>query len=255
MNFANQHSMNADATAPRSGFRLGKAVPTLAALLVIVVTARMGIWQLDRAAQRDMAAEKLRAAHLAPPIALGPQPLADVQAVAFYPAQARGEWVPEKVIFLDNQVYQGQAGFQILMPLRLAGSGLHVLVNRGWVKSMADRQHLPRILTAGGVQTIEGDIHPRTPRVGSVSRNAREGAIWSEVTPETFAAWSGLSMQPLILYQTNHAEDGLIRDWPAPDSGAERNRGYAVQWFALAAMTFIFWGYYFFRARIRASSS
>ena len=255
MNFGNQHSMNTIATGSRSGFRLGKIVPTLAALLVIAVTARMGIWQLDRAAQRDMAAERLRVAHLAPPIALGVQPLAEVESIMSYPAQARGEWVPGKMVFLDNQVHQGQVGFQVLMPLRLADSGLHVLVNRGWIKSMTDRQHLPSIVAAGGMQTIEGGIYPRTPRVGSVGKNAREGIIWSEVTPETFAAWSGLPMQPLILYQTSPADDGLIRDWLAPGSGAERNRGYAVQWFALAAMTFIFWGCYFFRGRIRTSSS
>lgn len=255
MNFGNKHFMNVSATGVRPGFRLEKILPTLAALLVIAITTRLGIWQLDRAAQRDMAAARLRTAHLAPPIALGTQPLADVESVTSYPAQASGEWVPEKVVFLDNQVHQGQVGFQVLMPLRLANGDLHVLVNRGWVKSMADRRHLPRIVTAGGMQTIEGDIYPRTPRVGSVGKNARDGAIWSEVTPAAFAAWSGLSVHPLILYQTSSTDDGLTRDWPSPDNGAERNRGYAVQWFALAAMTFIFWGYHFFRGRAEAPSA
>lgn len=228
--------------------RLKKILPTLAAMVVIAVTTRLGFWQLDRAHQRDALEAKMLAARSAPPVLLGTD-LVDAMPLEVHPAQAEGEWVPDKIVLLDNQVYQTQAGFQVLMPLRLAGSGMHVLVNRGWIRGTGDRHQLPRVITAGGMQTISGLIRQRTPRVGSVGKMARNGIVWSEVTPEEFAIWSGLRMQPLVLYQTSMAQDGLVRDWPHPASGAERNRGYALQWFAFAAMTVIFWGYYFVRGR------
>jgi surfeit locus 1 family protein len=39
--------------------------------------------------------------------------------------------------------------------------------------------------------------------------------------------------------QKDVIEDGLIRAWEKPESGASKNIGYAVQWFSLAITTFI----------------
>ena len=229
---------------------LRKILPTLAAVLVVGVTLRLGFWQLDRAHQREAIEAKMLVAQLAPPVILRSE-LIDAKSLEARQAQAQGEWVVDRMILLDNQIYQGQVGFQVLMPLRLMGSNRHVLVNRGWIRGTGDRHQQPHVITAGGVQTISGLIYQRTPRVGSVGKDARDGIIWSEVTPEGFSAWSGLRLQPLVLYQTSSAQDGLVRDWPHPGSGADRNRGYAIQWFAFAMMAAVFWGYYFVRGQIR----
>ncbi len=232
-------------------YHLKKSIPTLAALLVILVTARLGFWQLDRAHQRDALEERMLAVKSVSPIVLGAS-LIDAKRFAAYPAKVQGEWVKEKTLFLDNQIYQGQVGFQVLMPLRIMGSDLSVLVNRGWTHGMNDRSQLPQIITPEGVQTVEGIIHERTPRVGSVGQDAKNGVIWSQVEPGAYSAWAKLHVQPLVLYQTSTAQDGLVRDWPHPGNGADRNRGYALQWFSLAAMTLIFWGYYFIRRNRQA---
>jgi len=223
-----------------------RIVPTLAAILVIAVTLRMGFWQLDRARQRDALETQLSAVRNAVPLQLGTE-MFDGKVLEFHPAQVRGEWVKDKLVFLDNQVYQGQAGFEILMPLHVPGTDTNVLVNRGWIRGTSDRSRLPDVVTPAGMQSVTGLIRERTPRVGSVGAGARTGNIWSEVTPAGFAEWAGLSLQPLVLYQTSETQDGLIRDWPHPGNGADRNRGYALQWFAMAVVTAAFWGYYFFR--------
>jgi len=221
-------------------------VPTIAAFLVMAVTLRLGFWQLDRAQQRDVQEARLSAVRSATPLLLGTERV-DGRVSKFHPAQVHGEWVRGKLVFLDNQVYQGQAGFEILMPLHVSGTEVNVLVNRGWIRGTGDRGRLPDVLTPDGVQLVTGLIRELTPRVGSVGIAARNGNIWSEVTPAAFAEWAGLPVQPLVLYQTSAAQDGLIRDWPHPGSGADRNRGYALQWFALATMALAFWAYYFFR--------
>jgi surfeit locus 1 family protein len=223
-----------------------KIAPTIAAFLVMAVTLRLGFWQLDRAQQRDAQEARLSAVRSATPLLLGNERV-DGRVFEFHPARVHGEWVRGKRVFLDNQVYQGQAGFEILMPFHVSGTDVNVLVNRGWIRGTGDRGRLPDVLTPDGVQLLTGLIRERTPRVGSVGIAARNGNIWTEVTPEAFAEWAGLPVQPLVLYQTSAAQDGLIRDWPHPGSGADRNRGYALQWFALATMTLAFWAYYFFR--------
>jgi surfeit locus 1 family protein len=241
--------MTADAPPPpMHPFCLIKLLPTVAAAIVVAVTVSLGFWQLDRAHQRDEMESKMLMAKASPPLILGAGPI-DARLLEVYSAQAQGEWVPSRMVLLDNQIYQGQVGFQVLMPLRLVGRSMHVLVNRGWIKGTKERHQLPQVTTTDGTQIISGLIRQRTPQVGSVGKGARNGIIWSEATPEEFAAWSGLQMQPLILYQTSVAQDGLVRDWPQPGSGADRNRGYALQWFAFAVMTVIFWGYYSVRGQ------
>lgn len=240
--------MNSPSLAGGSRKWCRRALPTLAAALVIGATLRLGFWQLDRTRQREVTEAQLNAVRTQPPIVLG-EARVDGKTHEFHPAQVQGEWVPEKTIFLDNQIHQGQVGFDVLMPIRLANANINVLVDRGWVAGSGDRSRLPNIVTPQGTQRITGLVRERTPRVGSVGIGARNGAVWSEVTPADFAVWSGLSVQPLVLYQTSMAEDGLIRDWPSPGSGADRNRGYAVQWFAMALVTAALWGYYSFRGK------
>jgi hypothetical protein len=47
---------------------------------------------------------------------------------------------------------------------------------------------------------------------------------------------SGLNLLPVVLMQTSRANDGLIRVWPEPSVDADKNIGYATQWFGFAAI-------------------
>jgi surfeit locus 1 family protein len=45
-------------------------------------------------------------------------------------------------------------------------------------------------------------------------------------------------LQPFVIQQTDFvpaARDGLVRDWPVPTTGVERNYGYMLQWWGMAA--------------------
>ncbi|MDD5175612.1 MAG: SURF1 family protein [Sterolibacterium sp.] len=219
--------------------------PTLAAIVVIVVTVSLGRWQLDRAQFREQLAAHYNEMAKLPPTAIGSK-LIDASQLAYHRVSASGRWLTEYGIFLDNQVYQGQAGFDVYMPLRLEGSDTCLLVNRGWVVAGRDRAHLPEIRTPWGNVEVYGTVQlpARFKELGSAYR---QGRIWENITPERFRKWSGLTLQPVFIQQTGDPGDGLIRDWPRPDNGADRNRGYAFQWFAMAVLAFVLWVYHFFR--------
>ncbi|WP_308601797.1 SURF1 family cytochrome oxidase biogenesis protein [Massilia sp. Dwa41.01b] len=53
---------------------------------------------------------------------------------------------------------------------------------------------------------------------------------------------SGLALLPFFVQQTGPGQPGetLVRDWPLPASGVDKHRGYAFQWYALAAMAALF---------------
>lgn len=226
-----------------------KLAPTLAALIVMAMTLALGVWQIGRGHEKDALASRFDALAKAPPLNIDAQILAFPETLEYHPAIAHGTWAPEHAVFLDNKVNQGRVGFQIIMPLRLSGSDTYLLVNRGWLPASGDRSLLPEPQTATGMVSVKGFLRVSTDRFKELSDTYREGRIWENVTIERFAAWSKFMLQPVVMYQTDPVEDGLLRDWARPDSGSERNFGYALQWFALSALTGFFWLRYVFRRK------
>jgi cytochrome oxidase assembly protein ShyY1 len=39
-----------------------------------------------------------------------------------------------------------------------------------------------------------------------------------------------------VIEQTSDARDGLVRAWDRPDTGVDRHRSYALQWYSFAAL-------------------
>lgn len=223
--------------------------PSLAALLVIALTFSLGLWQLDRAAFKEERARQFDSLAQQPPIWISGQLLAAEQ-IKYRPVSARGEWLTEYAVYLDNQVRKGQVGYFVYMPLRLDRSDLCILVNRGWIAAGVDRAHLPQVSSPGGSISVSGNARLSSVHFKELSKDYREGRIWENLTTDRFMQWSGLKLQPFELWQTDQAADGLARDWIRPDSGADKNRAYAFQWFALAGLTGCLWAYYFFRKEV-----
>jgi cytochrome oxidase assembly protein ShyY1 len=56
---------------------------------------------------------------------------------------------------------------------------------------------------------------------------------------EKLSQQTGLNLMPVVLLQTSASNDGLIREWPEPSVDADKNVGYAMQWFGFATICFI----------------
>ena len=148
----------------------------------------------------------------------------------------RGEFLQRYTALLDNKVNRGRPGYHVVQPLRLA-DGRHVLVNRGWVAAPVHREQLPQLRTPPGPHDIEGRVLDHFPRAYAPSGAQPEGRVWQNVELTTFAVWSGLQLEPYVIEQHSPLADGLARNWPQPDSGAERHESYALQWYALAVLS------------------
>lgn len=217
-------------------------IPFVAAAFAAAIGISLGQWQTQRAAEKESIEAKLSARESAAPVRLSPAPQA-VDEVEYRRVAITGEFLGEWTVFLDNRPYKGMAGFYVLTPLKLAGSDRYVLVARGWAKrDVADRTKLPSIVTPRGMVGIEG-IARRNPghvlQLGK-AEPLRPGAIVQNVDIGELAQTAKLQMLPLIVEQTTDMQDGLVRDWPRPSTGVDKHRGYAFQWYALAATALIF---------------
>jgi surfeit locus 1 family protein len=222
------------------------------ALVGVVAFVALGNWQLRRADERRALAAAQRAALAAPAKPLPGVPV-DASAYAMRRIEVRGTFLPAYTIYLDNRIRDGRVGYEIVTPLRLAGSRLHIAVLRGWVAGTGSRAELPRVRTLSGEQTIDGLALAGIPQRFEPSGAAPEGQVWQNFTVERYRAATGLALQPLLLEQRSDDGDGLSRDWPPHGAGAERNENYALQWYSLAALSIILWVVLSFRRHAPAA--
>lgn len=226
--------------------------PTLAAVIGIAVTAALGTWQLTRGAEKRELKRRFDAQLAQPPVHVGPVELA-AAGIELRRVEARGVFEPRYGIYLDNRILHGVPGYHVVMPLRIEHSQRYVLVNRGWIARPALRSELPRVRTPTESVSITGVAMTPGRRILELSSVVVEGAIWQNLTIERYRSAMPIEVQPFVVRQDSPLDDGLVREWDAPDFGIEKHYGYAFQWFALAATIFIFYVVTQFRRRPRAS--
>lgn len=230
--YSNPSSMTGIRIAGRT-FRPGW-VPSLAAAAFIALTVALGNWQTRRAE------EKLAAGRMLDEAAQGavlrvPAERADAAGFERRRVAARGTFVASGTFFLDNKVAHGVAGYQVVTPLKLDGASMHVLVNRGWIAA-GERSKLPDVPTPEGVQAVEGMATVPSARFLELAPEAGSGRLRENLVIAREEKRLGLSLQPFVVEQTSDAPDGLSRAWDRPDTGVERHRSYALQWYSFAAL-------------------
>ena len=215
-----------------------KLLPTVAAVAAVLTTAFLGNWQLHRAAYKLELQQCVEFAAHRPPLQV-PTSLVPTEDLAYYRVEARGEFRPELSIFLDNKVHDGVVGYEVLTPLKLANSQMYVLVDRGWVAATATRSETPVVRTPGGELQLEGFAVPPPTRFLELSSQVVTGRVWQNLHLERYERQYKIALQPVVVQQRNDLEDGLVRDWKPLDTGVDKHRAYALQWFVMSAVIII----------------
>ena len=224
---------------------MSKYIPTLAAVAAVILFTALGFWQLGRADEKRAVASDFAAA--GPAIEWRQIP---VDAPRYQRVSLSGRFDPAHQFLLDNRSHESVAGVEVLTPFIL-DDGSAVLVNRGWLPFGATRQDLPAIDVDGERRTLVGRID-ELPRPG----------IW--LKPPAATGWPRLVQYPRMEELSFHlgrklaprqvlldpaVPDGYVRKWLVPGTTADRNLGYAVQWFAFAAAAAAIWFVLNFRKR------
>jgi surfeit locus 1 family protein len=213
----------------------------LAAVVASALTARLGVWQLSRAAQKVALQTLLDGRATLPPLGMGELATTPEQAAAQHYRRVRltGHWVPARTVFLDNRQMNDAPGFFVVTPLMLTGSADAVLVQRGWApRDQLDRTAVPKVPSPGGEVEVEGVVAPSPGRLYEFSTLA-SGPIRQNLPIASFAAETGLALRPFTVLQSDSSStrgDGLRRQWARPAIDVQMHYGYAFQWFALSAL-------------------
>jgi surfeit locus 1 family protein len=212
--------------------------------------------------------------------AAGTAPTTDPQALLHRRVNLRGAWLHQHTAFLDNRFMAGRPGFLVVTPLQLTASAHVVWVQRGWVpRDPQDRTRLPDLAAPAGPVTVQGRMVAEVSRVYALGAPANAPASAAAIAPQTSTAstssaarasriWQNLptvefvpptQLLPVAVLQTAvsdgaDAQDGLLRDWPAQDSGVAKHYGYAFQWFALCGLIMVLYAWFQFVAPRRRKS-
>jgi len=213
---------------------------TLVLLVLALVFARLGMWQLERQSEKQVLFQQFEEA---PVLSIED---AITRDALFARVEVTGRYDPVRHILLDNKVLDGRAGVHVLTPF-LMQNGREILVNRGWLPLPPDRRSLPDVVTNDARQTISGVlVKPPTggPRIGGADRLVRNH--WPQLVTYLDIGTVGqaldMTLEPWLLQLDPADVSGFQgREWKPAVMGPEVHGAYAVQWFALAFTSLIIW--------------
>lgn len=224
----------------------GEALLLMLMLAVAAVCVRLGIWQLDRLGQRLQKNAEITA-RLADPILEFP-PDIPREHQSYRRVSAAGRFDRDQAILLENQPYNDQAGFHLLVPFIVQDGGQALLVDRGWIDFEKGLGADPRQLAGDtiGSLTIEGVLLPsqREPVFAFLADKPPAPGeppllSWRVVNLEGIQGQVPYPLYPLYLAQTGPLP--ALEDEPLPLFEPDLSNGphlsYAIQWFAFAAIS------------------
>jgi surfeit locus 1 family protein len=225
-------------------------VATLAALTVLI---GLGIWQLQRRAEKHALLDQIAArANAAPaPVEIL---FATGDYAAFRSATATGVFDHAK----ESYVYAPRAddgstrpGFKVLTPFNLASGGT-ILVDRGWV---AESEKQPATRAKGqvkGEHEVAGTLRPpAVPGTFTPPPDFSRRTFYVRDAPAIAKAAGITLLRPLILEATTRV-DGGPEPLPSQINIPDNHLNYALTWFSLGlVLTVIYLRYHYDRGRLR----
>ena len=208
---------------------------TVFVVLLLPLLIRLGFWQLHRADEKRAILATYDARRHAPPVKLE-----DLQGPPkrYQRISVNGRFLNDRAFLLDNRVYQGQPGFEVITPAVTAATGQVVFVDRGWIAGFEERSKLPAIPPVPGDQSVTGEVY--TPDFETVPADEWASAGWPKVIQsldvKRMAAALNRRAFGEILRLPPESPWSFRQIWQPINMPPSRHIGYAVQWFCMAVV-------------------
>lgn len=227
---------------------------TLLALAGVGLCIRLGIWQLDRLAQRQAFNAHVQAMEAMPVLQL--PTTQDLEIQEYRRVRVRGVFDEKRQVAIRNQAHEGQYGYRLFSPLLIdeseLGPGvteLAVLVDRGWIPAEDNEQPDSwRKYHVSGAVEVEGVIRlgQTKPAFGGIVQptaapGAAGTAYWMYADVTGIGHQLPYAILPVYVQLDSSLSPGQepVASTPELELTEGPHRGYAMQWFAFAAMLLI----------------
>ena len=212
----------------------------VAAMLPVLVS--LGLWQLDRGAEK----RTMESDYLAKLTELPREPGLEARFADFQRLRLKGSFTDE-VFLVDNQIHDGRVGYWVMQGFETLDRRKFVL-NRGFLGASQDRAVLPFVPTPQQELVVIGMVWPFTGLVPVLDDDA-----WGQGWPKRVQRADIKRMAEFIgaADVEIRLEAGAGTLVPAPFAARlsdDIHRGYAATWFGLAIALVILYIIYGFKS-------
>ncbi|MBL4763074.1 MAG: SURF1 family protein [Gammaproteobacteria bacterium] len=226
----------------------------LVAVVIVSTLWSLGLWQRERGLAKQ--AFELKSDILQQGDSVDITHFSDdLHALSGMNAHVLGRFDTQQQYLHDNRLRNGVAGYHVLTALRLSGQSSAILVNRGWVVANHDRRQLPDVLfQPESLIKISG--RAMSPVTGVFTLGGDEpSAVWPKrMQTIDIKKWSkqlNYPLLPIMILLDADATHGYARDWdnllPGKYMTADKHFAYAYQWFGLAIVALLVFGFLSYR--------
>ncbi|AWB66691.1 hypothetical protein C2869_09725 [Saccharobesus litoralis] len=248
-----------------------QVLTTIFVISVFTALMSLGFWQLDRADFKQLRMERINALQGQQVIGINQLPTQPEMAQD-YIVVVEGQFKPDFMWLLENQVVNKKVGFDVIALLALV-NGQHVLVNLGWIPANQNMMPMTNIQLPLDKVLFQAVVH--YPKVNLLQTELpytfKTSERLQQVIPSVLQEVLNVELLPFVLLNRNlqsktanevellqgnpiladkvadksaekvsHQQKPLqpsyyISHWQQTVMPAEKHKAYAVQWFALAA--------------------
>ena len=224
---------------------------SIVVLLGAAVCVRLGIWQLDRLAQRRASNSHYLLMKTLEPLELPTSE--DLPAMEYRRVTATGTFDFTQQIAIRNQYYDDQYGYHLLTPLIL-DNNFAVLVDRGWIPAEGnDKPAAWSRYNEIGPITVQGIVRLSRAKADFFGKTDPELApgqdrldVWTYPNIPRIQNQTKYILLPVYIQLDPDMSDATppIPYQPEVDLTEGPHLGYALQWFTFAGI--LLFGYPFF---------
>lgn len=229
---------------------------TLLTLTLIPLLMSLGFWQLDRAQEKQVLAQRYQQRATLPSLTNTTlQALVNTtprdqwsQSVADRSVIVNGRVDSSRYVLIDNQTRNGRFGYDVVIFVETDEAW--VPVNLGWTPGDPARRSLPAPRLTGGSRQIMGRVYLPSRPPYMLAEPLPLSSLPSVVQHFQPEAMDGPALfnsrhQILPVEIRINTDDpmALQADWPVVNQSPAKHTGYAVQWFTMSAallLAFVF---------------
>lgn len=229
------HSTDLSAPAAGKKWQFLAVLITVAAFLLL---SKLAWWQWQRAEEKTKQLQQIAQWQQQDGLPVAQLTAATLPTLDGAPLQGDVQWLAPFVWLVDNQIVNGVAGYDVLIPVQAQPDAVVFLLNLGWTAGSGDRTQLPQVDIPQQLR-LEGILRT-SPRPFILGQNIENTGHFPQriqaIVPQQLSAASNLPLLDAVFYQKNTP---LVSHYTPVILPPEKHRAYALQW-ALLAVAVVF---------------
>lgn len=216
----------------------------LVAVVLFIVMLKLGFWQLSRAEEKQVWQQEITQRQQQLPLNITQlTQLINTQDtnLSGYRLNVTATPILQKLIMLDNQIYQGKVGYLVFQPLAVKGTESWILLELGFIEAGLSRNQLPQVLELINEQQFNGRVYQKQLNPFSHELNPEHG--WPKriqnLNIKQLENQLNHSLLNVVLQPEQALASNLPHPWQPIPMPAKKHQGYALQWFSLAGALLI----------------